>query len=109
MKYGEQANAILCTLQGDGDGVGTNAVANAGCNNNWNWWWVGSRTQWNVTKDFYIGLDVAYTKIQSATSSDGLYFGPFPAGTNTVARNITDPDNWQFALPRASRLLSVIG
>ena len=43
------------------------ALANAGCNNNWNWWWVGSRTQWNVTKDFYIGLDVAYTKIQSAT------------------------------------------
>ena len=95
VKYGEQANAILCTLQGDGGGAGNLAVANAGCNNNWNWWWVGTRTQWNVTKDFYIGLDVAYTKIQSATSSDGLYLGPFPAGTNTLARNITDTDNWQ--------------
>ena len=25
-------------------------------------WWVGSRTQWNVTKDFYMGVDVLYSK-----------------------------------------------
>ena len=93
--YNDQANNLLCVLQGDGIRAGSNAQANAGCNNNWNWWWVGTRTQWNVTKDFYIGLDVAYTKIQSATSSDGLFLGPFPAGTNTLARNITDTDNWQ--------------
>ena len=35
-------------------------------------WWVGSRTQWNVTKDFYMGLDVMYSKLQSATDVDGL-------------------------------------
>jgi hypothetical protein len=93
VKYGEQANAILCTLQGDG-GFGSNAVA-CWLRQQLNWWWVGTRTQWNVTKDFYIGLDVAYTKIQSAQSSDGLFLGPFPAGTNTGARTITDTDNWQ--------------
>jgi len=71
-------------------------VAAAGCDNNWNWWWVGTRTQWNVTKDFYMGLDIAYTKIQSAQSSDGLFFGPFPAGTNTGPRIIDNNDNWQF-------------
>ena len=95
VKYSGPANAILCGAQGFGTGIGNTAVAQDGCDNNWNWWWVGTRTQWNVTKDFYIGLDVAYTKIQSATSSDGLYLGPFPAGTNTLARNITDTDNWQ--------------
>ena len=41
-------------------------VANAGCDNNWTSWWVGSRTQWNVTKDFYMGLDVAYLKVDRA-------------------------------------------
>ena len=41
------------------------AVANAGCDNNWPAWWIGSRTQWNVTKDFYMGVDVAYPKLQS--------------------------------------------
>ena len=96
VKYGDQANAILCVTQFDGGGAGSLAVANAGCDNNFNWWWVGTRTQWNVTKDFYMGLDVAYTKISSAKSSDGLFFGPFPAGTNTGTRFIDDQDNWQF-------------
>jgi hypothetical protein len=35
---------------------------------NWNTWWVGSRTQWNVTKDFYMGVDVLYSKLHSATN-----------------------------------------
>jgi len=96
VKYGDRANNILCSLQGDGTGAGSAAVANAGCNNDWNMWWIGSRTQWNVTKDFYLGLDVAYAKIRSAQASDGLFTGPFPAGTNTSARFIDDQDNWQF-------------
>ena len=33
-------------------------MATAGCNNNWSIWYIGSRTQWNVTKDFYMGVDV---------------------------------------------------
>ena len=33
----------------------------------WNTWWLGTRTQWNVTKDFYMGLDVMYSKLESAT------------------------------------------
>ena len=48
------------------------AVASAGCNMNWNQWWVGSRTQWNVTKDFYMGLDVAYVKFESASFPGGV-------------------------------------
>ena len=73
VEYNGQANAMLCVLQGDGNGrTGTLALANAGCDNNWTSWWVGSRTQWNVTKDFYLGVDVAYLKFQGMTSSNGL-------------------------------------
>ena len=71
VEYNGQANAMLCSLQGDGNG-GVNALANAGCDNNWTVWWIGSRTQWNVTKDFYLGLDAAYLKFQGMTSSNGL-------------------------------------
>ena len=46
-----------------GNGTGHGAVATPGCDNDWNTWWVGSRTQWNVTKDFYMGLDVIYSKL----------------------------------------------
>ena len=43
------------------DAVG---VAPNGCDNNWSTWWIGSRTQWNVTKDFYMGVDVLYSKLR---------------------------------------------
>jgi Porin subfamily len=70
--YNNQANAIMCSLEGDGAGAGTAAVANAGCDNNFNIWWIGSRTQWNVTKDFYLGVDVLYESLQSASTSNGI-------------------------------------
>ena len=77
VSYNGQANAILCSLQGGGNGagVGTAAVATAGCNNDWNVWWVGSRTQWNVTPDFYMGVDVMYTSLQSASTFNGILPG----------------------------------
>ena len=88
VKYNEQANAIICTRQGDGvGGTGANAVAAAGCSNDWNWWWVGSRTQWNVTKDFYMGLDVAYTKISGPKTSDGLFYRSVPRGYEHAPQN----------------------
>jgi hypothetical protein len=73
---------------------------------NWNQWWIGSRTQWNVTKDFYMGLDVAYVKFESAQFPGGVSGGTaspalngntqlFPANTNTFPRFISNEDNWQ--------------
>ena len=114
VKYNGQANAILCTAQGFGAGAvgaGTNAVAQAGCDNNWNWWWVGTRTQWNVTKDFYLGLDVAYTKISGMSAPGGVLPAgniAFPAGTNTRSQAYQRAGRGVVPLPRASRLLSVI-
>ena len=69
VSYNSQANNILCSLQGSGTGVGAFALAQPGCDNNWTSWWVGSRTQWNVTKDFYMGLDVAYLKVDGMSTT----------------------------------------
>ena len=68
VSYGDRANAILCSGEGsaNGSGIGSLAVASPGCDNNWSTWWIGSRTQWNVTKDFYMGVDVLYSKLQTA-------------------------------------------
>ncbi|HWM80636.1 MAG TPA: porin [Pseudolabrys sp.] len=54
VRYGDTANLLLC--------------GGPGCDNNWSSWWIGSRTQWNVTKDFYMGLDVLYSKLSTATN-----------------------------------------
>jgi hypothetical protein len=96
VSYNSTANSLLC--------VGTTAPitttgTGAGCDNDWQTWWVGSRTQWNITKDFYMGVDVLYSKLQSATT--GLFtttaFGTVNGalnGTTTVPAK--DVDNWAF-------------
>ena len=72
-RYGGAANNMLCAAGGlpVGAGVGAAAIAAAGCDNNWNTYWIGSRTQWNVTKDFYMGVDVLYQKLNSGTTPNG--------------------------------------
>ena len=102
VSYNDNANAQLCSANvlgiGTGTGFGTASVATAGCDNNWNTWWVGTRTQWNVTKDFYMGLDVLYQKMQTASTSTGFLTPatqPFGAGAVGPLR-VDDQDNWQF-------------
>jgi hypothetical protein len=96
LSYGGLANAMLCSGLGLGVGSGTAAVATAGCNMDWSMWGIGSRTQWNVTKDFYMGLEVFYAKLNSASTPTGLIGlaanGSKPGGAYTV----TDQDNWSF-------------
>jgi hypothetical protein len=96
--YGSQANAMLCAAEsaGNGSGIGSGAIANPGCDNDWNVWWVGSRTQWNLTKDFYMGLDVLYQKLDSASAAANAGVGPPAAGQAPLATSATDMDNWQF-------------
>jgi hypothetical protein len=77
VSYGTSANAMLCTEENNGAGSGSTAVAAAGCNNNWTTWGVGGRTQWDVTKTFYLGVDVLYQDLQSAS----------PNATNTLTGN----------------------
>lgn len=98
VSYGSTANSILCNT-----GVsGAAAAASLGCDNDWQTWWIGSRTQWNVTKDFYMGLDVLYTKLQSANygSAPVLANGTLPntvrgVGTGSLLP-LEDVDNWSF-------------
>jgi len=67
------------------------------CNPNWSEWNIGTRSQWNITKDLYVGLDVIYIKLNSATNATGVLPGtiggggkPTTAGPYTVA----DQDTW---------------
>ncbi len=75
VRYNDQANAMLCALGGDGHGDGSTAFAHAGCDMNWNFWGIGSRLQWDVTKSFYVGVEVLYDHMDGAHTSDGLLHG----------------------------------
>jgi hypothetical protein len=89
IKYNSEANAMLCSLEGGGNGngaAGTLAVATAGCNNNWSLWYLGTRTQWNITPDTYLGLDVAYGRLQGMSTFNGMqYTGEAPTSSSCSA------------------------
>ena len=98
VRYGDTANGLLCGAFGGGNAalVAGAAVATAGCNNDWNTWWIGSRTQWNITKDFYMGLDVLYSKLEGASTFNGLTTGNVVPSA-AIAPNVDgNQDNWSF-------------
>ena len=109
VSYGKgtgSANANLCSASGFGNTLaGTLAVAGAGCDNNWQTWGIGSRTQWDVTKTFYLGVEVLYQNLHSAQTGTGSVVGPagfasYAFGGATV--NEANSSNWMVSI-RAHR------
>ena len=74
-------------MKANGSGTGSSAVAVPGCDNDWQTWWVGSRTQWNVTKDFYMGVDVLYSKLMTADLIRSSLAFIVPSGTTADVDN----------------------
>jgi hypothetical protein len=104
IKYGGSANAMLCSAEGAGNGAGAGslAVATAGCNNNWSTWGIGSRTQWDVTKTFYLGVEVLYQKLMSAQTFNGLIAGTTAFAGAGATTSVGNQSNWMVAV-RAHR------
>jgi porin-like protein len=46
------------------------------CDPNWQLGWIGTRTQWNITSQFYMGVDVIYTKMYSGFKGLGVFRSP---------------------------------
>ncbi len=82
--YNNTAQGMICGAGGIGGfvaaptGVALTGVSN--CNPNYSWWQIGSRTQWNPHPDLDIGVDVAFSHMNSAF-----------AGTATLAANGARP------------------
>ncbi len=91
------ANGMLCVAEGAGvpGTAGSTATALPGCNNNWSLWGVGSRLQWDVTKDFYVGAEVIYEQLISAQLPGGAVTAPLALGGTTTLAN---ESNWQFTV-----------
>jgi len=68
------------------------AAAPDGFTPNWSTWWIGSRTQWNVTADTYLALDLLYQKMQTMTNTSNAdsCAGACIGGATTLS----DQDNW---------------
>jgi len=91
--YNATANAAICGEMTAG------TITGAACSNNYSWWTVGSRSQWNVTKDFYLATDVIYMKLNTA-SSGGTYnnsaaVGAVPAGPYAISNQSALGVRWR--------------
>ena len=83
VSYDDQANGLLCNLEGEGGA--TLFLAAPGCNNNWSTWGASSRLQWDVTKSFYLGVEVMYNHLNGASSSTGFVPGAIPIAATAPA------------------------
>jgi len=79
--------------------VDYNATANAlltakfgGTNYDWSIWAVGSRTQWDVSKQFFLGAEVVYTNLK--TTQGGLPAAIAPR--TVVPSGLADQAEWSF-------------
>ena len=87
VQYNDNAKALIaastCAAQ-----AGTGAVANftppnsaaggsifdvSNCDPNFSFGYIGTRTQWNVTSQFYMGIDVLYSKLYTAFEGQAVY------------------------------------
>ena len=94
VNYNSTANGGLCFGAGNGALVGGVATATPGCNNDWSIYGVSSRLQWDVTKSFYLGVEVLYDHMNGAKTSDGLVHGYGLGGINAPALVSTGMDTW---------------
>ncbi len=71
------------------------AVRNNSCSPDFSFYQIGSRTQWNITKDFYMGVDVTYTHLNTAYK--GITTNANPLIYSVSGRTLTsmdDQSNW---------------
>lgn len=66
----------------------------ADCNPDWSFWQIGSRTQWNVTKDFYMGFDVVYTRLNTAFAGTALYRANTGSGVPSGTYTVENQQSW---------------
>jgi Porin subfamily len=77
--------------------ININHGENNSCSPNFSFWQVGSRTQWNVTSALAIGVDVAYTRLNTAYEGSPVVVGA-NGGHPAETISLTDQDIWSAIL-----------
>ena len=80
------AGGLACGVPVEGSVWPPLAVGNGStnsCTPNFSFWQVGSRTQWNITRDFYMGVDVTYTHLNTAWQGTNNFGGVVTGSVGT--------------------------
>jgi len=90
--YNAAANVAMCVQQNAGGLTAGNITVAGACDQSWNWWWIGSRTQWNISPDTYLGLDVYYSHLGTANAGTG--FLTTITGIQSGRYDVSDQGSW---------------
>ncbi|MBX9827289.1 MAG: porin [Xanthobacteraceae bacterium] len=91
VSYNANATAAFCARVA----AVTTGGGGAGCSADFASWAVGSRSQWNITKDLYVGVDVIYAKLESGSiGSSGAFIATsaLPSGKGAGFYRNSDQD-----------------
>jgi hypothetical protein len=73
--------------------MASGSIANmTNCDPNWQKAFIGTRTQWNITSQFYLGVDVIYTKLYTAFEGLAVLRSANERPSGVYA--IENQDNW---------------
>ncbi len=96
ISYNGAATAAICD-QGFFVGGANNAFQGLDCSPNWSAWAVGSRTQWDIVKGLYVGLDVIYQRLHTAspgTFDNRVFITGSGAKTPNAFYRVEDQEAW---------------
>jgi len=109
VSYDSAANASICAGQAAQTG-GVNTIgppggaaaciANSG-SQDWSFWSVSSRTQWNITKEFYVGLEGYYGRLETASKGALVAYtggGGVNAAQPTGVRTLDDQNVYVYRM-----------
>jgi hypothetical protein len=95
VSFNDNARAMICAniasaaTAGVAGTISTNAAGTVlNCSPNWQVWEVGTRTQWNVTRGLYMGVDVLYRKLETGFAGSTFFYNSNttrPSGLYTAA------------------------
>jgi hypothetical protein len=97
--YDATANASLCAQEVGGAGLGGGATSafslnGATCNNNFQVWTLGTRTQFNIDSQTYLGVDIVYQKLQTGLAGMNANYGNGTENAGTGPRLVSDQSAW---------------
>jgi hypothetical protein len=75
-----------------GTAAGAVSRISGNCDPDFSFWQVGSRTQWNITPSFYVGFDVAYSRLETAFAGSTLFTAATGLPRNTGTYSIEGQD-----------------
>jgi hypothetical protein len=87
--YDATANTSLCALETAGVAPAF-SLAGATCNNNFQTWTIGTRTQFNIDSQTYLGVDVVYQELQTGLAGMNANYGNGAENALTGPRTVSN-------------------